>query len=55
MSAGARSGIGERKVPHGPDGPNIGAGPKIKKGSGDLKLYRYDLQDRHQICGGIIS
>ena len=30
-------------------------GPKGKKGSGDLKLYRYDLQDRHQICGGIIS
>ena len=47
-SGGARSGVGERRVPHDPEGPNIGAGPKGKKGSGDLKLYRYDLQDRHQ-------
>ena len=54
-SGGARSGIGERRVPQGPEGPNIGAGPKCKKGSGDLKLYRYDLQDRHRICGRIIS
>ena len=52
---GARSGIGKRKVPHGLEGPNVGAGPKGKKGLGDLKLYRYDLQDRHQICGRIIS
>jgi hypothetical protein len=55
MSGGARSGIGKRRVPHGPEGPNIGAGPKGKKVSGYLKLYRYDLQDRHRICGGIIS
>ena len=48
-AAGARSSFGERKVPHGP------VSDKVKKGSGDLKLYRYDLQDRHQICGGIIS
>ena len=52
---GARSGIGKCKVPHGLEEPNVGAGPKGKKGLGDLKLYRYDLQDRHQICGRIIS
>ena len=52
---GGRSGVGKRRVPHGPEGPNINAGPKGKKGSGGLKLYRYDLQDRHRICGGIIS
>jgi len=54
-TGGARPGLGERRVPPGPEGPNIGAGPKGKKVSGDLKLYRYDLQDRHCICGGIIS
>ena len=47
-TGGARPGLGKRRVPQGPEGPNIGAGPKGKKGSGDLKLYRYDLQDRHQ-------
>jgi hypothetical protein len=52
---GGRSGVGKRRVPHGPEGPNIGTGSKGKKGSGDLKLYRYDLQDRHHIYGGIIS
>ena len=55
MATGARSSIGERKVPQGPEVLNIGAGSKVKKRSGDLKLFRYDLQDRHQICGGIIS
>ena len=54
-AAGARSSIGERKVPQGPEVLNIGAGSKVKKRLGDLKLFRYDLQDRHQICGGIIS
>ena len=39
-SGGGRSGVGERRVPHGPEGPNIGAGSKGKKGLGDLKLYR---------------
>jgi hypothetical protein len=54
-SGGGRSGVGKRRVPHGTEGPNICAGPKGKKGSGDLKLNRNDLQDRHRICGGIIS
>ena len=54
-AAGARSSIGKRKVPQGLEVLNIGAGSKVKKSSGDLKLFRYDLQDRHQICGGIIS
>jgi hypothetical protein len=55
-AAGARTRFGgNRKVPQGPEDPNIGAGTKAKKGAGDLKLYRHDLQDRHLICGGIIS
>ena len=54
-AAGARSSIGKRKVPQGLEVLNIGAGSKVKKRSGDLKLFRYDLQDRHQICGGVIS
>ena len=55
-AAGARTRFGgDRKVPQGPEDPNIGAGTKVKKGAGDLKLYRHDLQDRHLICGGIIS
>jgi hypothetical protein len=56
MAAGARTRFdGDCKVPQGPEDPNIGAGTKVKKGAGDLKLYRHDLQDRHLICGGIIS
>ena len=31
-SGGGRSGVGERRVPHSLEGPNIGAGPKGKKG-----------------------
>ena len=46
---------GDCKVPQGPEDPNIGAGTKVKKVAGDLKLYRYGSQDRHLICGGIIS
>jgi hypothetical protein len=57
MAAGARTRFdGDCKVPQGPEDPNIGAGTKVKKkGAGDLKLYHHDLQDRHLICGGIIS
>jgi len=56
MSAGARTRFGgDRKVPQGPEDPNIGAGTKVKKVAGDLKLYHYGSQDRHLICGGIIS
>jgi hypothetical protein len=46
---------GKRKDPQGPVGPNIGAGSKGGKVSGDLKLFHYNIQDRHQICGGMIS
>ena len=55
-AAGARTRFGgDRKVPQGPEDPNIGAGTKVKKVAGDLKLYHYGSQDRHLICGGIIS
>ena len=54
-AAGARTRFGERKDPQGPEGLTIGAGPKGAKGPGVLKLYCYNLQDRHQICGGLIS
>jgi len=55
-AVGARTRFGgDRKVPQGPEDPNIGAGTKVKKVAGDLKLHHYGSQDRHLICSGIIS
>ena len=45
-AAGARFMTGDSKVPQG------GIGSKDKKVSGDIKLFRYDIQNCHQIWGG---
>jgi hypothetical protein len=46
--------VDNHKTPHRLEGLQIGAGQK-SKGSGNLRLFRYDPQDHTQICGGLIS